>query len=559
MSGKLRTRIFQSIFCLLVIYIVISVGVTMGIFYGNMEKRAKQNNQTIALYMKQYLDLYGETQIEDLVVPNDERITLISKEGVVLYDSKTSHERMENHMARPEIQQALQTGSGSAKRMSDTLEEKYYYHALQLENGDMLRVATAYDSIFAAFAKIIPFLLLIAVAVVLVSWWISHYHTQKIIAPINAIDILEPEACEVYEELTPFVARIRKQNKVIGEQMENLKAKQMEFMAITENMQEGLIVLGKNGRVLSYNNSAMHLLDIHDAGLLVYGNVIRLNRNTGLTKLVQQALEGKRAETKMMVKSKICQLIANPVMDEEICTGVVVLIMDVTEREMSETMRREFSANVSHELKTPLTAISGYAEIIKSGIAREEDIQKFAEIIYTESARMIKLVGDIMRISKLDERNISLEKTSFDLGNLLDEIVQRVSYSAQQKKVELIFEERALEAQLCSVRQVVDDMLYNVVENAVKYNKNGGKVWISLHNVEGKLSVCVKDTGIGIPSQDIDRVFERFYRVDKSHSREIGGTGLGLSIVKHGAAFTGTTVKLESVEGEGTNVRLEFA
>lgn len=542
----------------MVFYIVISVGVTIGIFYKNMEERAGENNKTIALYMKQYLELYGEKQIEDLVVPNDERITLIDRQGVVLYDSKTSHETMENHMERPEIQQAMEFGSGSAKRMSDTLEEKYYYHALLLENGCILRVATAYDSIFATLAKIVPFLLLIALGIVLVSWLVSYYHTQRIIAPINKIDIHRPEECEVYDELTPFVERIHKQNKVISEQMESLKAKQIEFTAITENMQEGLIILGKNGRVLSYNNSAMRLLDIHDASLLIYGNVIRLNRNTELTKMVQQALEGKRVENKMTIKSKICHLIANPVMDEDQCTGVVVLIMDVTEHEMSETMRREFSANVSHELKTPLTAISGYAEIIKSGIARPEDIQKFADIIYTESARMIKLVGDIIRISKLDEGKIEIEKTQFDLGMLLDEIIQRVSFAANTKDVEMIFEERTLDCQIFSVRQVVDDMLYNVVENAVKYNNEGGKVWISWYNEGGKLSVSVKDTGIGIPEKDIDRVFERFYRVDKSHSREIGGTGLGLSIVKHGAAFTGAQVELISVEGEGTCIRIIF-
>ncbi len=561
MSGKLSSKIFRSIFCMLVFYIVISIYITTAIFYKNIEEKAEENNKTIALYMKQYLDMYGESQIEDLVVLNDERITLISSDGLVLYDSKADFMEMDNHSQRPEIVDALEYGSGSARRNSETLDKKYYYYALRLENGNVLRVATVYESIYATFVDVVPVLVLVGVLIVIAAWIFSDYQSRRIIAPINEIDIdnsEEIEVCkEVYDELTPFVTQIHKQSQVIGAQKENLKARKIEFDVVTENMQEGLLILGQNGKVLFHNKSAMHLLDIHDDNGLC-DNVILLSRNTELIKAAEQASAGNRVETKITIKGKICHIIMDPVMDQGICTGVVALIIDVTQYELNETMRREFSANVSHELKTPLTAISGYAEIVKSGIARQEDIQKFAEIIYTESARMIQLIGDIIRLSKLDEGSIEIEKTQFDVSDVIEDIFRRLSFSAGERNVELIFEEKTLESKLYSVRQIVDEMLYNVIENGIKYNRNGGKVVVSLKKEFESLSVQVKDTGIGIPKKDLERVFERFYRVDKSHSREIGGTGLGLSIVKHGAAFTGTKVEIDSIEGEGTCVRFVF-
>ncbi len=561
MGGKLRNKIFRSIFWMLVLYIIVSIYITTAILYKNIEEKAEENNKTVALYMKQYLDMYGENHIEDLIVPNDERITLISSEGVVLYDSKADSSEMDNHSQRPEVIDALEHGSGWARRDSDTLDKKYYYYALRLENGNVLRVATVYESIYATFIDIVPVLILVGVLIVIAAWIFSDYQSRRIIAPINEINIddsEESEVCEeVYDELTPFVTQIHKQSQVIGEQKENLKARKIEFDAVTENMREGLLILGQNGKVLFHNKSAMHLLDIHDMDA-IYDNMIVLSRNTELRKLVEQALVGKRIETKITIKGNICHIIMDPVMNHEVCTGVVVLIIDVTQYELNETMRREFSANVSHELKTPLTAISGYAEIIKSGIARQEDIQKFAEIIYAESARMIQLIGDIIRLSKLDEGTIEIEKTQFDVSEVINDILRRLSFSAGERDVELIFEEKTLDSKIYSVRQIVDEMLYNVIENGIKYNCQGGKVWVSLEKGSAGLIVQIKDTGIGIPKKDIGRVFERFYRVDKSHSREIGGTGLGLSIVKHGAAFTGTKVEMDSVEGEGTCVKFTF-
>lgn len=557
MNGKLKTKIFRNMFALAIVFIFLSASLTTMILYRNMEEQTINSNKTVATYIQHLLNTYGESHIKNLNVPSDERITLIAQDGTVLYDSMASSDVMGNHLDRPEIAQAFENGSGFAKRVSDTLDETSYYYAVLLKNGDVLRVSTTLDSMYAAFWKILPGMIVICLFIVLIAFVVADYQTKKIVNPINSINIQEPERVEVYDEFAPFVTRIHKQNKVIQEQMESLKAKQIEFETITENMEEGLIVLGKKGKVLSYNSSAIKLLGIenHTEPLT---NILQFNRTTSLQNVMEQALGGERAEEKLVIKSRICQLIANPVKDEQKITGAVVLVMDITEREKNEAMRREFSANVSHELKTPLTAISGYAEIMKSGIAKDKDMRKFAEIIYNESARMIQLVGDIIRISKLDEGNVQAEKTEFDLMKMVTQIKEHLSLPALEKRVTIAITGEEKQYRIHSVEAIVEEMLFNVVDNAVKYNKKGGKIRISLWAEQKKTIVKVEDTGIGIPAEDIPRVFERFYRVDKSHSREIGGTGLGLSIVKHGAAFTNTNVKMESVEGKGTTVYLEF-
>ncbi|MFQ9934623.1 MAG: ATP-binding protein [Lachnospiraceae bacterium] len=560
MGIKLKSKIFRNMFLMAAIFIVISVGVSTIILYKNIENRIVEDSKVSAEYVKYFIDKFGEESILSIDIKDGQRITLISQTGDVIYDSRVKSDDMENHMERPEVREALESGSGQDKRVSETLSETSYYYAVRLEDGNILRIATTSDAVYSTFKAIIPLTLIQAVFIITAAVIVSGYLTRKIVKPINAMDINSPENIVVYDELAPVVSRIRHQNDVIGRQLKDLRSKKIEFETITENMKEGLIVLGKRGQVISYNKSAIKLLDV-DADEDVLRNALFFNRSSRFEKAVNNALSGKSDECVISFPDRICQIMANPVMDNEKAKGAVILIIDVTEKEKRESLRREFSANVSHELKTPLTSISGYAEIMKSGMVKGDDMIKFADIIYTEARRLINLVGDIIKVSKLDEDNVQLEETKVNIKELTEDIIKRLKPQADAKNVTI--QENALESEqdvmeITGVSQIIDEMIYNVIDNAIKYNKDGGIVIVSIDGSGSKVKLEIKDTGIGIPKADIDRVFERFYRVDKSHSKEVGGTGLGLSIVKHSALFTGADIKLESEEGLGTTFTIEF-
>ena len=556
MNGKLKNKIFRNMFLLAIIMIFISVGIATGILYKNTEKQIVKNNKATMEYMQLFLNTHGVSEISNLKVSDNQRITLISPSGEVLYDNHADNQTMENHLDRPEVEQAVKYGTGSDKRVSSTIDETSYYYAVKLEDGNVLRVATTAKNIYSMLKQLIPVILLLSLLDVVIAVLVANYQTKKIVEPINSLEINGLEDVEVYDELSPFVTKIRHQTKLIEEQMEDLKAKKIEFETITENMSEGLLVLGKDGRIISYNKSAMELLGV-DKITEDLSNILMFTRNKEFVKYVEASLKGKKKNGMIKLASKCCQVIANPIVYEGNLNGSVVLILDVTEQEMRESMRREFSANVSHELKTPLTAISGYAEIMKTGIVKNEDMVQFSDIIYSEAARLINLVNDIMEISKLDEDKIPLEASEFDLTKLVKQTVERLSKEAAKKEVTIHLDAKD-SYEIYSVKQLADEMLFNVIENAIKYNKRDGDVRISLDSADNKVIVKVEDSGIGIPKEDINRVCERFYRVDKSHSREIGGTGLGLSIVKHAASCTNTRFDLQSVEGKGTCVTFEF-
>lgn len=556
MNGKLKNKIFRNMFLLAIIMIFISVGIATGILYKNTETQIVKNNKATMEYMQLFLNTHGVSEISNLKVSDNQRITLISPSGEVLYDNHADNQTMENHLDRPEVEQAVKYGTGSDKRVSSTIDETSYYYAVKLEDGNVLRVATTAKNIYSMLKQLIPVILLLSLLDVVIAVLVANYQTKKIVEPINSLEINGLEDVEVYDELSPFVTKIRHQTKLIEEQMEDLKAKKIEFETITENMSEGLLVLGKDGRIISYNKSAMELLGV-DKITEDLSNILMFTRNKEFVKYVEASLKGKKKNGMIKLASKCCQVIANPIVYEGNLNGSVVLILDVTEQEMRESMRREFSANVSHELKTPLTAISGYAEIMKTGIVKNEDMVQFSDIIYSEAARLINLVNDIMEISKLDEDKIPLEASEFDLTKLVKQTVERLSKEAAKKEVTIHLDAKD-SYEIYSVKQLADEMLFNVIENAIKYNKRDGNVKISLDSADNKVIVKVEDSGIGIPKEDINRVCERFYRVDKSHSREIGGTGLGLSIVKHAASCTNTRFDLQSVEGKGTCVTFEF-
>ena len=551
----MQKKIFKSMCLLTLVAVVLSSLLTALVYYASFDKRMKEEVREETQFVRSAVELSGIGYLEKVAgTPN--RITLVDTDGTVLYDNQAEAASMENHGGREEVREALTGGAGEASRVSGTLSEQTFYYAVKLQNGQVLRVAAQTESVFAALVSVLPWMVGVALAAALVTVIFSRFLTRKIVAPINALDLDHPADNASYDELSPLLNRIARQGQVIEEQIRSLREKQEEFTSITENMSEGFLVLDRNTDILSYNTSALRLLGAEAAPAESHASALALNRSAGFRSAVDTALSGSRGEQLLRQNGRCCQVMANPVWREGEVEGAVVVILDITEQEERENLRREFTANVSHELKTPLTSISGFAEIIKNGIVKPEDIPRFAGNIYEESQRLVTLVDDILNLSRLDEADVQLEREDFDLSSLARDVAGRLKASA--KKNGVVITVIGDKAEINGVKSIVDEMVFNLVDNAVKYNKQNGRVTVTVDSSSDGTALTVTDTGIGIPQADVDRVFERFYRVDKSHSKEIGGTGLGLSIVKHGAAFHNAKVSLQSTEGEGTTVRLVF-
>ena len=551
----MRKKIFKNMCLLALVTILLSSLLVTIVYYANSDARMKSEVREETRFVRGAVELSGQDYLAT-VENTANRITLIDTDGTVLYDNQADPATMENHSDREEFQEASTADAGEATRISDTIAEQTFYYAVKLQNGQVLRVAATTDSVFAAVLAVLPWILGVEVLVAVCTVLFSNFLTKKIVAPINRLDLDHPADNEIYDELSPLLGKISRQNEVIAQQMKSLREKQEEFTSITENMSEGFLVLDNNTDILSYNTSALRLLGAETVPAESHVSALALNRSAGFRSAVDGALAGKRSEQLVRQGGRCCQVMANPVLRDGEVEGAVVVILDITEREERENLRREFTANVSHELKTPLTSISGFAEIIKNGIVKPEDIPRFAGNIYEESQRLVTLVDDILNLSRLDEADVQLEREDFDLSSLARDVAGRLKASA--KKNGVVITVIGDKAEINGVKSIVDEMVFNLVDNAVKYNKQNGRVTVTVDSSSDGTALTVTDTGIGIPQADVDRVFERFYRVDKSHSKEIGGTGLGLSIVKHGAAFHNAKVSLQSTEGEGTTVRLVF-
>lgn len=560
----MRKKIFRSM-SMVALFAIISVAlISTFIYYKNFEKRIRTDARNITALIKNSVEDGGIEFLREMENRSDYRITYISRDGSVLYDSQISDQdldSMSNHMDRPEVISAVNTGEGSDIRTSHTLSQKTYYYAEKLSDGAVLRIAISEKSEMASLIEMIPGLLGITFLVMLLAFGFSRFLTKKIVAPINRVNFDDNDNEDsIYDELYPFVQKIKNQKKVIEEQIMDIRSSRGEFEAITENMGEGLIVIDKNENVLSYNKSAMQLLDIGvNSGRL--RNFVAFTRNEGILKQVEQALEGKRSESLIHIHQKVYQVVSSPVVIDGEVNGAVVIIFDETEKEQRDELRREFSANVSHELKTPLTSISGYAEIMETGMVKEEDMIKFSGIIHSEAMRLINLVEDIIKISRLDDSQVQLEKEEVNLSDVIADNINYLKKLAEKKHVSIV--KVGTDGIVYGVRQILDEMVHNIIENAIKYNKENGSVIVSVDTCgesdhENQVVLTVKDTGIGIPQNDIERVFERFYRVDKSHSKAIGGTGLGLSIVKHGAIYHDAKIQVDSEIDRGTTIAIIF-
>lgn len=507
--------------------------------------------ETEAVYVAAGVEASGEGFLRNIEESN--RVTLISPDGDVLYDTAVNAGDLDSHADREEVMQAIKDGMGSAVRYSGTMDSDELYFAKRLEGGDIVRVSREQYTFGDVLKRILSPSAVLLFPLMILSIALAVALSKSIVRPINSIDIEKPQADKAYPELSPLLHKISRQNGLIRRQMKDLKQKQVEFSTVTEHMSEGLIMLSDKGEVLSCNNSAQQQLNTQAA---VPGtDIFALCPDEDFETVVRNALQGERGVHMFRQGGRIYQLFATPVIYNMKKSGAVLLILDATEREQSETLRREFTSNVSHELKTPLTTIYGVSELLISGMVKDEDKERFVRTIHGESGRMISLVEDIIKLSRLDERSFSQEKEECDLYELAEAAVESLSVAASSNGITVKL--RGERATVSGIKTILSEMIYNLCDNAVKYNKPDGSVTVSVQGGDHP-ELSVSDTGIGIPSEHMDRIFERFYRVDKSHSRDIGGTGLGLSIVKHGAAYHNAQISVKSRENMGTVITVKF-
>ena len=540
-------RIFRSIFSVSAVILVISIGLILGLLYGHFGKRLEKELKQEAAYLALAVEKDGEESLAKLS-KTGERVTLIDSDGTVLYDNKTDPAAMENHQDRSEVQEAEKAGEGYASRTSATLGKKTIYYALRLENGQILRVSSTQYTVAGILGGMIQPILVMIFLMLILSLAAAFHLSQKIVEPLNSLNLDDPKMNDTYDEITPLLSRINKQQKTIRQQLSNAKRQQEEFAIITNNMSEGLLVIDKQTELLSCNTSAVKLLGAKKA--VTDQSVLTMNRSEPFRKAVEGVLKGKHMVETMELQDGVRQLLANPVMEDGKVTGGVLLLVDVTEKTQREALRREFTANVSHELRTPLTSISGFAEIMQDGYVKPEDVKRVAGKIYDEAQRLIVLVGDIMEISRLDEGVTEYKKEQTDLLDVIEECKERLQESADRKEIKIEVEGSPLVFE--TTKTILEEVVYNLMDNAIKYNREQGNVTVRIFRKEKQFGFSVKDTGIGIPLIHQDRIFERFYRVDKSRSKEIGGTGLGLSIVKHGVNCLGAQISVDSIPDEGS-------
>ena len=546
-------KIFKSIMFVCALVLAVGLAAVMGILYRNFDRQMRKELSKEAAYLAYGVEQQGLNYLKN-IKDKSARITYIDQDGTVLFDNEADVSEMKNHSDRTEFQKAEKYGAGESSRYSDTLSEKTIYYALRLKDGTVLRVSGTQDSVLALVENLIFPLCGLLCLMLILSGIMASAISKRIVKPINELDLESPEENLIYEELSPLLSKIHRQNREIQNQLELAKQQQEEFALITENMQEGLIVIDKYTMILSANSSAWNLF--HMDRVCQGESVYCLDREEEFRHAIEQVLSGEHTELVLKLNGSDIQLIANPVIRDKKTEGAVVLLVNVTEKLERESLRREFSANVSHELKTPLTSISGFAEIMQSGLVKCEDIPQFAGRIYKESQRLLQLVEDVIQISQLDEEKTSYTWEPVDVYQVCKNAFESLKEKAKRLNVHLYIcgEYMKMEA----VRTLLEEAVYNVCDNAIKYNRNDGSVSVFLTQTAQEIQIVVKDTGVGIPKEDQDRVFERFYRVDKSHSKEIGGTGLGLSIVKHAVGALKGSVILRSEEGNGTEICMKF-
>lgn len=549
-------RIFGGAFIVSLVAIISAVAMVLGVAYTKEQQLFKRQLEQQAMLLAATMENTSpDDDVEslrklshDIHGTFENRITYIGQDGTVLFDNEADPATMENHLGREEVVAAKQSGTGTAIRESYTMSEMTVYCARVIGYGCIVRVAGTMDTVAARIAGMWWEVLLVVITAAMVSLGVAAIVARVVVKPINSIDLKNPDIGESYSEIAPLLHRISEQNHEIDQQIEELTRSRKEFSLITENMSEGFIIIDSRTEVLSYNTAALKILGSDFTGSS--RSVLVLNRSEAFRSAVEDALAGKRSETDLTLSEKIYQVIATPAFTGSSVTGAVMIILDITEKEAREELRREFTSNVSHELKTPLTTIYGISDMLVGGIVKPEDIPGFAKNIRDEAGRMITLIQDILKLSQLDENTFSDQRERVDLYELAQSAAERLRPQADEKHVTIsVTGERS---EFTGIATVLEEMIYNLLDNAVKYNKQGGRADVDVRSRGDDIVVTVSDTGIGVPADSIDRIFERFYRADKSHSRKIGGTGLGLSIVKHGVSLHSGSITVKSSEGSGT-------
>ena len=550
----MKKRVFLTVFGTALITVLVSVMLLVGVTYQYIHEETKHQMSAQLDYLAEMVESQGEDYLRDLD-DSRYRITWIAADGTVLFDNWSDISKMENHSKRQEFIEAQKNGMAEVERHSETMTERLIYAAKLLDDRSVLRLSTDDISPEGVLWLLARPTMLLLLGVLVLTWFVAKRLSRRIVEPLNTIDLDNPLANETYDELMPLLSRIEQQHREISDQSILLNQQRNEFQIVIDNMEEGLVLLNKEGRILLMNRSATHLLAVQDEDyigrdFLLFGDEPKLH------KLLSKVYNGKNYSVSVEMDNKNYEIHGNPVFSDDDIQGVVLFYMDVTEKMEAEQLRREFSANVSHELKTPLHSISGCAELLLNNMVKEADQPQFLQQIYDEAQHMVALVENIISISKLDETSEELPLEEIDLLAMSQDVVKQLMPHAKMKDIELdVSGDNVI---IKGVHTLIHEMVYNLCDNAIKYNKENGSVSVIVTKNKDEAVLKVKDTGIGIPEDQVDRVFERFYRVDKSHSRASGGTGLGLSIVKHAAIRHNATIKVKSKVGKGTTISVRF-
>ena len=547
----MRKKIFYSIALVGTLVFIASVVLIMGVLYTHFLNEQFDQMRSQAMLAKQGADKCGKEYFEGLEAEGY-RLTWIDRDGTVLYDSEADVGKMENHLQREEVKEALAEGSGQSSRYSTTLLERRLYVTQKTNDGTVIRVSDSQRSILGLLLGMLQPILIMAVIAFGVSFLLAWRLTKRVIRPLNEIDLNHPENNKTYEELQPLLDRLRIQQTQLAAQSRELQQKQKEFKAATSNMEEGLLILNSDMEIISVNHAATELLGI--SRYATGQNLKEVGTFPHIEELFLQTLDGERNEAPLQIEEKQYRLYASPVVTADDVTAVVIFMLDVTQRNLTEQLRREFTANVSHELKTPLQTISGSAELLAEGLVKQEDTAEFAARIHRESKRLITLIDDIIGLSKLDEEAEARKKEEIDLFAVAEHGVSQMAIEAKAREIGISLTGKSV--MVNGDLTLLESIVHNLCDNAIKYSEAGSSVEVKVDEVNDMAMLTVKDHGIGIPKEDQERIFERFYRVDKSRSKAVGGTGLGLSIVKHAVQQHDGSIELESEPGEGTTIRV---
>lgn len=545
-------KIFRSTFFATLGVLLVTLFMVVGLLYGYFTQVQKEQLQTETALAAQGVSLEGQDYFNELKMSNV-RITWVDNQGKVLYDNESDAQIMDNHANREEIKEALKDGYGESVRYSKTLTTQSLYSAQRLDNGTVIRLSVTRHSILVLLFRMFQPLFLILVLAFLLSLWLSHSIAKSIVLPLNRLDLDHPLENDAYEEISPLLRRIARHQKEVTEREVLLEQRQSEFDTIISKIKEGMILLDNNCRIISINQAAQDILQTDQTCL--GKDMLQILRNLSLNNWLEKGLQGRKQEGILQLDDAHYKVMVRPIQSEDKVTGLAILFFDVTDQLQAEQLRREFTANVSHELKTPLHLISGYSEMLASDVVAQKDVPQFAEKIHSESQRMIQLVEDIIKLSHLDESE-ELAMEPVNLYQISEEVLDSLSAKANERHINLHL--LGEPAYITGNHALIHSLIYNLCDNAIIYNRDKGDVTVNVTSNKDNIVLTVQDTGVGIAKDEQERIFERFYRVDKSRSKKLGGTGLGLSIVKHAVNQHHADIKVESQLGLGTKMTVIF-